>query len=503
MGDDAGAREVAATATSLHDPDDAGAVGVDMLVAQAADVYIQGRYREALRLAELAVARSDRVSDPEVRFLALVHRAAALLSLGHVERGVVDLDHAQRLQSEHGWLDRHGMLATALALPLAEAGRLDAAAALLNEALETSAKLGVGPAWDPWYIPGLAYVAELSGRWADADRYVAATRTFNPSGLLTVWVECIAASLAAGRGELEECDRSLSVAEEHAVDLIGEWPSWIRLFRAMRADAADDPQLRLDHAEAGLRALGEIDGFVTRSRLAAEVASAAADLVGVLHRRRDPDRIADARRRARAAAALAARIDDGRVVPGTASVPWTRVNAAVAEAEATRAEGIADPEPWARIAAAFGELGMRPCVAYALFRGAEAALAVGSRGEAAGRLRSAKQMSAAIGMNVLEGRIEALARAGRIELVPPIQSNKPLQEPPTQWGLSPRERDVLALVAEGRTNGEIAARLFISTKTASVHVTHILDKLGVSTRTEAALIASRAGLLEARSQRQE
>ena len=55
---------------------------------------------------------------------------------------------------------------------------------------------------------------------------------------------------------------------------------------------------------------------------------------------------------------------------------------------------------------------------------------------------------------------------------------------------------MLALLADGRTNGEIGARLFISTKTASVHVTHILDKLGVSTRTEAALLASRAGLLD-------
>nr|WP_230973500.1 response regulator transcription factor [Aeromicrobium terrae] len=61
--------------------------------------------------------------------------------------------------------------------------------------------------------------------------------------------------------------------------------------------------------------------------------------------------------------------------------------------------------------------------------------------------------------------------------------------------LTRREREVLELVSVGRTNGEIAAQLFISTKTASVHVSNILAKLGASSRTEAAAIANRRGLL--------
>jgi DNA-binding NarL/FixJ family response regulator len=62
-----------------------------------------------------------------------------------------------------------------------------------------------------------------------------------------------------------------------------------------------------------------------------------------------------------------------------------------------------------------------------------------------------------------------------------------------ELGLSERELEVLALVAAGRTNGQIAAELFISPKTASVHVTHILDKLGVANRVEAAMVAGRLG----------
>jgi DNA-binding CsgD family transcriptional regulator len=61
-------------------------------------------------------------------------------------------------------------------------------------------------------------------------------------------------------------------------------------------------------------------------------------------------------------------------------------------------------------------------------------------------------------------------------------------------GLTPRELEVLQLVADGRSNGEIASALFISTKTASVHVSNILAKLGVSGRGEAAAVAHRVGL---------
>jgi DNA-binding CsgD family transcriptional regulator/tetratricopeptide (TPR) repeat protein len=61
--------------------------------------------------------------------------------------------------------------------------------------------------------------------------------------------------------------------------------------------------------------------------------------------------------------------------------------------------------------------------------------------------------------------------------------------------LTTREAEILALVAEGRSNGEIGKQLFISAKTVSVHVSNILGKLGASGRTEAAAIAHRRGLI--------
>jgi DNA-binding NarL/FixJ family response regulator len=67
--------------------------------------------------------------------------------------------------------------------------------------------------------------------------------------------------------------------------------------------------------------------------------------------------------------------------------------------------------------------------------------------------------------------------------------------PSDAYGLSPREHEVLTIVAEGRTDREIAARLFISERTVHVHVRRVLAKLGVASRTEAAGLAIRQGLV--------
>ena len=64
------------------------------------------------------------------------------------------------------------------------------------------------------------------------------------------------------------------------------------------------------------------------------------------------------------------------------------------------------------------------------------------------------------------------------------------------FGLTPRERQVLGLLAAGRTNREIGAALYMAEKTASVHVSRILSKLDVRSRTEAAAVAHRVGLVQ-------
>jgi DNA-binding NarL/FixJ family response regulator len=98
-----------------------------------------------------------------------------------------------------------------------------------------------------------------------------------------------------------------------------------------------------------------------------------------------------------------------------------------------------------------------------------------------------------VGARPLLQQIARQARQTRVDL--PVSGQV---AEPTRFGLTERETEVLRLVAEGRGNRDIAAELFISPKTASVHVSNILGKLGVATRTEAAAVTYRLHLLDER-----
>ena len=100
-----------------------------------------------------------------------------------------------------------------------------------------------------------------------------------------------------------------------------------------------------------------------------------------------------------------------------------------------------------------------------------------------------------LGAAPLRIAIEALASRARIQIESEADERRSCRDPPGH-DLTARELEVLALVAAGHTNREIGDRLFISEKTASVHVTHAMDKLGALSRYEAAATATRLGLLE-------
>ena len=130
-------------------------------------------------------------------------------------------------------------------------------------------------------------------------------------------------------------------------------------------------------------------------------------------------------------------------------------------------------------------------LAYALFRQADDACAAGDREQATDALREAARLAEAVGAAPLLEDTRALARRARVKL---DNADEPGID---AFGLTDREREVLELLAEGRSNPQIAAELFISPKTASVHVSNILGKLRVTGRGEAAAIAHRHGLSRA------
>jgi DNA-binding NarL/FixJ family response regulator len=127
-------------------------------------------------------------------------------------------------------------------------------------------------------------------------------------------------------------------------------------------------------------------------------------------------------------------------------------------------------------------------LAQALLHAGETAVACGDRDGAATRLRRAAALAAGLGAQPLGEQVALLARRARIRLAGEGDLG------PIDLGLTGRELEVLRLVAAGRSNREIAAELFISPKTASVHVSNILGKLGAASRGEAAAKAHTLGL---------
>ena len=129
-------------------------------------------------------------------------------------------------------------------------------------------------------------------------------------------------------------------------------------------------------------------------------------------------------------------------------------------------------------------------LAYSRWRLAQAMVVERDLGSAAESLRQAHAEARRLGAAPLLAEIEAMARRTRIDLRPPQRLSTGAVAG-VGAGLTAREREILGHLAAGRTNGEIAKALVISTKTASVHVSNILRKLDVATRYQAAEIAER------------
>jgi DNA-binding CsgD family transcriptional regulator/tetratricopeptide (TPR) repeat protein len=157
-----------------------------------------------------------------------------------------------------------------------------------------------------------------------------------------------------------------------------------------------------------------------------------------------------------------------------------------AEAEASRLTGPGDPALWRVAVEAWERIPSPHRAGYARLRLAEALLGrPGHRRQAEAELTAARDVAERLGARSLAEEIEQLTVRARLGSAP---------GPDHRFGLTQRERDVLGLVCAGRTNRQIAAQLFITPKTSGLHVSHILAKLNVTTRGEAAALAHRLGL---------
>ena len=163
---------------------------------------------------------------------------------------------------------------------------------------------------------------------------------------------------------------------------------------------------------------------------------------------------------------------------------------ALAAALGLRARGVHDPDAWDAAVAGRRALARPFEVAWALVGAAVEHLAARRREDGASALTEAHGIAAALGARPLRLRIESLARRARIGL----EGVDTADDAAERLGLTRREREVLSLLADGRSNRQIGEQLYMAESTAGVHVSHILGKLGVTRRSEAAAVAHRMGL---------
>jgi ATP/maltotriose-dependent transcriptional regulator MalT len=213
--------------------------------------------------------------------------------------------------------------------------------------------------------------------------------------------------------------------------------------------------------------------------------------------------------------AVPGRVEEAHRVTFTAEA--ARAEASTSGRHGAAGQAAAQPvAAWDAVAAAWQLISQPYQRATALLRAAETAIAGGDREGGGARLREAARLADRLGARPLSEEIRLLARRARIGLTPdrgrrgaagagPSAAGEPASEamadaagsPAGRLGLTDRESEVLRLVAAGKSNREIAGELFISAKTASVHVSNILAKLGVPSRGEAAAAAHRLHLLDA------
>jgi len=367
-------------------------------------------------------------------------------------------------------------------------GDLASAGAGFDDGAELAQRSGLG--WARFGIAmrrGQLAVRYLTGDWDECERLLSAV----PELVTTL---AAAKVVAQGLGVLVARARPAApVRLRHLAGLAGADPVLDRDIAAWEAELAHW-QGDLERARSAIRrglaaadAVGHFDQALEGAWVATNGLSVEADRAEQARVAGDDAALADATAAGRA---LLERVrGDAERAPqaGLAHDVHVRGRLARAEAEWTRLQGRSDPAHWQAAVDGFA-YGNVYEVARCQWRLAEALAGAGGREPATTAARAAHATATRLGAAPLQSALLALARRGRLDLGVDLPGQRRLA------GLTPRELEVLGLLVEGRSNRQIAEQLFISNKTASVHVTNLLAKLGVHSRLEAAAMARRLGL---------
>jgi DNA-binding CsgD family transcriptional regulator/tetratricopeptide (TPR) repeat protein len=450
-------------------------------VANWSMVHVPGP--DALSAAERAVEYARMVGARDIEVNARLTLGGLLVEAGDIETGLAEMYEVKEQAAELGNTYVTGRVHVNLPSHLEGIGRSREAVEVLREGLDLTRELGLRDS-EAWVWANLGESLYSLGRWDEAADAGTASERVGQSASPRGFRAMIHSHLAVVRGDLTEAARQLAAARKH-FGIHDPTPQHeLKLVHVAVAIAAAEG--RLEDVRAA------VDGALTAGfppgtqrygwPLLLAAATAEADALGLPAA--EPGRAEILERIRVSAKALAANVPVWQ-----AYERWVR-------AELLRAEGRGGSRDWCEAVTAFEVLDRPYDLARVRHRLAESLLASGGgedvRERAAELLRLAGAVADHLGARSLAESIALLVRRAR--LTPACAARPAALDPAESLGLTNRERDVLRLVAAGRSNRQIAEELFISPKTASVHVSNILAKLGVSGRGEAAAVAHRLRL---------
>jgi len=444
-------------------------------------LLLQDRYQEAQRLAGELRDLAERLGDEAYQTEARIRLAQTRSREGY--DSVPDLRRAAETARRIGSGQLELLARVQMTDALEGRGEHEAAIRAGREDLARAGQLGLARYVTVPIASNLAESLTSAGRWDEALEVIDEALGLDLAPFGREWPLLCRGQIAVARGDLEV-----------AADVVRE----LRSLPVAEAETQRRLPLASLEIEFGLAA-GDLPG-----------ALAVAGTVAARPEESEPrylwPLLASAMRAcAEAAAGPAAPRDapaalrdalDARAARTGRQGPVEHAYAALFAAESARAAGRADPGAWAAAVTAWEAVGRPYPLAYGLLRASGAALAAadGDRGrdQAAAWLPRAAALAAGLDARPLLEQVTRLGRAARVDL--PAAAGAGGTAAP--FGLTGRELEVLRLVAAGRSNQQIAAELFISPKTASVHVSNILAKLRVSSRVEAATTAHRLHLFD-------
>lgn len=506
-----------------------------ILSSLAQTLMLLGHFQEAAEVGTeaVSVARAVDARSIEAHALCTVGVSEAWSAEG--TEGLALLRRALELARELGDPDVGFRATLNLTTSLALLGRRDEAIELTAAAIDQARRDGLEVAYGNPLRGNIAEALFNAGRWSEAREIIRTALEWSPDP-----VAFADASMTAAMLEVE------TSVDERAASLLG--------WRPLQVDHAPDPQLEVpatraaasfalwrgDVADArraadrGWALVRRAEDWALTARMASTYLEVQAAVADDARERRALPEVSGARQRAqRVLVETEGVLRRSGVAPGQPGRLEADAHLATARAYAARLDARDDPVLWDAAAQAWERAREPYQVAKVRWRQAEAALGAPGdarvgRAAARGPLLEAARIARELEARPLLRALESLGRRALITMpavapepalaaatgTPPATAvgvGMPVVSAPiaeafaggpavradAAFGLSGREREVLGLIVEGRTNREIGERLFISQKTVGVHVGNILAKLGVSGRVEAAMVAVRLDLVPA------